>query len=82
MTEQAQSESKAGAAALVIRVWRETSDAAAIRARITRQPDLGVDAETTTVVASTEAVYREVRAWLEDFVRRSGDATSDGQSLT
>jgi|1186.fasta_scaffold29628_3 hypothetical protein len=80
MTEQTQSESRADAAALVIRVWREPSDVAAIRARITRQPNLGVDSDTTTVVASAEAVYREVRAWLEDFLHRSSDETSEGEA--
>jgi hypothetical protein len=74
MTDQAQSESAPGAAALVIRVWRETTGAAAFKARITQRPDLGADAETTTVVTSPEAVYREVQAWLEEFVRRTGGA--------
>lgn len=72
MTDHAQSESLPEAAALVIRVWREPSDEAGIRARITQRPDLGADAETTAVVASPEAVYREVRAWLEEFVDRTG----------
>jgi hypothetical protein len=70
MTDQAQSESAPGAAALVIRVWRETG--AGLKARITERPDLGTEAETITVVTSPEDVYREVRLWLEDFVGRTG----------
>jgi hypothetical protein len=72
MTDQAQSDAVPGAAALVIRVWRETTDAAGLRARITQRPDLGAEAETTTVVTSPEAVYHEVRAWLEEFLGRTG----------
>ncbi|MFG1816459.1 hypothetical protein ACGFIF_22075 [Kribbella sp. NPDC049174] len=71
MTEQTQTESVPGAAALVIRVWREKDDAAGLKARITQRPDLGADTETTTVVASPEAVYREVRVWLEEFIGRT-----------
>jgi|GraSoiStandDraft_41_1057321.scaffolds.fasta_scaffold3251169_1 hypothetical protein len=71
MTDQAQSESAPGAAALVIRVWRETGPGG-LKARITERPDLGAEAETTTVVTSPEAVYREVRHWLEEFVGRTG----------
>ena len=70
MTDQVQSESVPGAAALVSRVWRETADATGVRARITRRPDLDTESETTVVVTSPEAVYREVRAWLEAFVGR------------
>ena len=70
MTDQMQSE-PVPAAAMVIRVWREKDDAAGLRARITQRPDLGADAETTTVVTSPDAVYRAVRAWLEEFVDRS-----------
>jgi hypothetical protein len=76
MTDQAQSESAPGAAALVIRVWRETTG---LKARITERPDLGTEAETTTVVTSPEAVYREVRLWLEEFVGKTGEASA-GQS--
>ncbi|MFI6827515.1 MULTISPECIES: hypothetical protein [unclassified Kribbella] len=72
MTDHAQSEPVPDAAALVIRVWREPADEAGIKARITQRPDLSADAETTSVVASPEAVYREVRAWLEEFVSRTG----------
>jgi hypothetical protein len=72
MTDQAQSESAAGAAAaLVIRVWRDPAEGAGIRARITRQPDLGRDDQTSTVVATPEAVYAEVRAWLELFLKQT-----------
>jgi hypothetical protein len=72
MTDQMQSESGSvpGAAAMVIRVWRETDDTTGLRARITQRPDLGGEAETTVVVTSAEAVYDEVRAWLEAFVGR------------
>jgi len=70
MTDQVQSESVPGAAALVIRVWRDTDDATGLRARITQRPDLSDETETTVVVTSPEAVYREVRAWLETFVGR------------
>jgi hypothetical protein len=79
MTDQAQSGSVPDAAALVIRVWRETTDAAGLKARITQRPDLAAEAETTTVVTSPDAVYREVRAWLEDFVRRTGGEASASQ---
>jgi hypothetical protein len=79
MTDQAQSGSVPDAAALVIRVWRETTDAAGLKARITQRPDLAAEAETTTVVTSPEAVYREVRAWLEDFVGRTGGEASASQ---
>lgn len=72
MTDHAQFESVPDAAALVIRVWREPTDEAGIKARITQRPDLGADAQTTAVVTSPEAVYREVRAWLEEFVGRTG----------
>jgi hypothetical protein len=68
MTDQAHDESVADAAALVIRVWRDTAETAGIKARITRQPNLAGGAQTTTVVASPEAVYREVREWLERFL--------------
>jgi hypothetical protein len=71
MTDQGQSGSMPDAAVLVIRVWRETIGAGGLRARITQRPDLGADAETTTVVTSPEAVYREVRAWLEEFEGRT-----------
>ncbi|MEU4295474.1 hypothetical protein AB0E63_45265 [Kribbella sp. NPDC026596] len=71
MTDQAQSGSVPDAAALVIRVWRETAGSGGIRARITQRPDLGAEAETTSVVTSPEAVYREVRAWLEEFTGRT-----------
>jgi 3-hydroxyisobutyrate dehydrogenase-like beta-hydroxyacid dehydrogenase len=64
------------AAALVIRVWRDTTGAAGIKARITRHPDLATDEETTAMVGSAEEVYREVRAWLEQFVERSNHAGS------
>jgi hypothetical protein len=77
MTDQAHPDPAAGAAALVIRVWRESPDADGIKARITQLADLGADGETTTVVTSTAAVYHEVHVWLEDFVRRSGGETSD-----
>jgi hypothetical protein len=72
MTDQTQSGSGhvPDAAAMVIRVWRETGDATGLRARITQLPDLGTEAETTMVVTSPEAVYDEVRAWLEAFVGR------------
>ena len=75
MTDQAHPESAPGAGAataLVIRVWRDTAEQAGFKARITSQPDLATDAETTTVVASPEAVYSEVRAWLEHFLDRTG----------
>jgi hypothetical protein len=78
MTEKAQSEAAPGAAALVIRVWRETG--AGLKARITERPDLDTEAETTTVVTSPEAVYREVRLWLEEFVDRTGGEASAGPS--
>jgi hypothetical protein len=69
MTDHAQqSGSVPEAAALVIRVWREPAGAGAFRARITQRPDLGAEGETTTVVTSPDDVYREVRAWLEEFV--------------
>lgn len=72
MTDQVQeSGSVPDAAALVIRVWRERAGAGAFRARITQRSDLGAEAETTTVVTSPEGVYREVRAWLEEFVGRT-----------
>ena len=71
MTDQAQSGSMPDAAVLVIRVWRETAGAGGVRARITQRPDLAAEAETTTVVTSPEAVYREVRGWLEEFVART-----------
>lgn len=77
MTDQAQPDPAAGAAALVIRVWRESPDADGIKARITQLADLGGNGETTTVVTSTAAVYREVHAWLEAFVGGSGGETSD-----
>jgi hypothetical protein len=79
MTDQAQSGSVPDAAALVIRIWRETTDAAGLKARITQRPDLAAEAETTTVVTSPDAVYREVRTWLEDFVRRTGGEASASQ---
>ncbi len=60
MTDQAQSESAPGAAALVIRVWRETGPGG-LKARITERPDLGAEAETTTVVTSPEPGGRLVR---------------------
>jgi hypothetical protein len=73
MSDQAHSASAPGTgAALVIRVWRDAPDTAGFKARITRRPDLAADAETTTVVTSPEAVYSEVRAWLERFIDRSG----------
>ncbi|HET6986866.1 MAG TPA: hypothetical protein VFI00_09630 [Kribbella sp.] len=71
MTDQGQSRSMPDAAVLVIRVWRETAGAGGLRARITQRPDLGAEAETTTVVTSPEDVYREVRAWLEEFEGRT-----------
>ena len=71
MTDQPQPESVPEAAALVIRVWRDTDHATGLRARITQRPDLGVETETTTVVTSPEAVYGEVRTWLEEFIGRS-----------
>lgn len=79
MTDQAQSGAVPDAAALVIRVWRETTDPAGLKARITQRPDLAAEAETTTVVTSPEAVYREVRTWLEDFVGRTGGEPSASQ---
>jgi hypothetical protein len=79
MTDQAHSESRPDAAALVIRVWRETTGAAGLRARITQRPDLAAEAETTIVVTTPEAVYREVRAWLEEFVGRTGGEASASQ---
>ncbi len=69
MNDQAQS--VPDAAVLVIRVWREAADEAGLRARITQRPDLGAESETTVVVTSPEAVYREVRAWLEAFAGRT-----------
>ncbi|MEU8224174.1 hypothetical protein [Kribbella sp. NPDC048915] len=69
MTEQGPAE-PVGAAALVIRVWREPADVG-LRARISRRDDLDVDAETSVVVASADDVYREVRDWLEGFLQRS-----------
>ena len=71
MTDQVQSGSIPDAAILVIRVGGETAGGGGIRARITQRPDLGGEAETTTVVTSPEDVYREVRAWLEEFERRA-----------
>jgi hypothetical protein len=71
MTDQTQSGAMPDAAVLVIRVWWETIGAGGLRARITQRPDLGAEAETTTVVTSPEAVYREVRAWLEEFEGRT-----------
>jgi hypothetical protein len=79
MTNQTQSESVPAAAALVIRVWRETTDPAGLKARITQRPDLGAETETTTVVTSPDAVYREVRAWLDEFIVRTGGDPSAGQ---
>jgi hypothetical protein len=60
------------AAALVIRVWQDSAEPSGLRARITRRPDLSVDHETSTVVTSADAVYGEVRAWLELFTQRTG----------
>jgi hypothetical protein len=60
------------AAALVIRVWRSTPDSPDFRARITIRADLANDRETTVVAATPEEVYREVRAWLEGFLARTG----------
>jgi hypothetical protein len=70
MTEHAHPDAVPDAAALVIRVWQDSSERSGLKARITRQPDLSADRETTTVVASPEAVYREVRAWLDLFLDR------------
>jgi hypothetical protein len=78
MGDRAQSgERPEEAAALVIRVWRET-DGGDLKARITKRPDLGAEAEATSVVTSPEDVYDEVRAWLEEFVGRTGGQTSAG----
>jgi len=73
MTDQMQSGggSVPDAAAMVIRVWRETDEATGLRARITQVSDLGGEVETTVVVTSAEAVYDEVRGWLEAFVGRN-----------
>ena len=59
------------AAALVIRVWQDEPGSAAIKARITRRPDLSTDEETTTLVSTPEQVYAEVGDWLETFLRTS-----------
>ncbi|HEU4946153.1 MAG TPA: hypothetical protein VFT31_03260 [Kribbella sp.] len=59
------------AAALVIRVWRETPDSPAIKARIIQRPDLDTDEEITTTASGPEEIYDEVRAWLESFLTRS-----------
>ncbi|TWD72545.1 hypothetical protein FB561_7537 [Kribbella amoyensis] len=72
MTDQTPEETGPdAAAALVVRVWRESSDPTGLRARVTSRPDLGAEGETTRVVTSAEAVYREVREWLEEFVERT-----------
>lgn len=78
MTGQEHLDAGAGAAAaLVIRVWQESAEPSGLKARISRQPDLATDQETTTVVTSPDAVYAEVRAWLELFLDRVGrDGTS------
>jgi hypothetical protein len=60
------------AAALVIRVWRDSPDSPDWRARITIRADLENDQETTVMAATPEEVYGEVRAWLEGFLARSG----------
>jgi hypothetical protein len=59
------------AAALVIRVWQDEPGSAAIKARITRRPDLSTDEETTTLVSTPAQVYAEVSDWLETFLRKS-----------
>jgi hypothetical protein len=69
MTDQ---EHRDAAAALVIRVWQDSADPTSLKARISRRPDLSTDQETTTVVTSPDAVYAEVRAWLEQFLDRAG----------
>jgi hypothetical protein len=79
MNDQAQTESMPDAAVLVIRIWREVADGSGLRARITQRADLGAESETTMVVTSPEAVYREVRTWLEAFAGRTGDEPSAGQ---
>jgi hypothetical protein len=65
-------EHRDAAAALVIRVWQDSADPTSLKARISRRPDLSTDQETTTVVTSPDAVYAEVRAWLEHFLDRVG----------
>jgi hypothetical protein len=59
------------AAALVIRVWRDTPESADFRARITIRADLDNDEETTVMAATPEEVYGQVRAWLEGFLART-----------
>jgi hypothetical protein len=58
------------AAALVIRVWQDTPGAA-MKARITKRPDLSTDEETTTTATTPEQVFDEVREWLDGFLGRS-----------
>jgi hypothetical protein len=52
---------------MVIRVWAEP-DGGGLRARIIHSLDAAGDEQDTIVVSSPEALYENVRDWLEDFL--------------
>jgi hypothetical protein len=52
---------------MVIRVWAE-ADGGGLRARIIRSLDAAGDEQDVIAVSSPEALYENVRDWLEDFL--------------
>jgi hypothetical protein len=52
---------------MVIRVWAEP-DGGGLRARIIRSLDAAGDERDLVAVSSPEALYENVREWLEDFL--------------
>jgi len=56
-------------AVLVIRVWREGSEAEDLRARITHSADAETPASEQTVTASEDEIVAAVRAWLREFLQ-------------
>ena len=54
---------------MVIRVWVE-ADGGGLRARIIRSLDAAGEEQDVIAVGSPEALYENVRDWLEDFLTR------------
>ncbi len=62
-------------AVLIVRAWIEQTPAdAALRARITRTPDVSSGMKIETAAASRDEILRAVEEWLDGFV---GDAVTE-----
>ncbi len=57
---------------LVVRVWTDPAEGAALRARVTRTLDVAHGEAKITAAATPEQVASAVEGWLHEFLASSG----------